>query len=133
MTGWSRKGLHPVVPRDIQPGQGLDADRRGGTEYIDFFSGAGTLNYGPNNPVLKEKLLDYVRADGVVHGLDMATSAKKAFLETVDRVLLKPRNWQYTLQFTGPTGTNAVEAALKIARQVRAAPMWFHSRMAFTA
>ena len=93
-----------------------------GTEYIDFFSGAGTLNYGHNNPVLKEKLLDYVRADGVVHGLDMATSAKKAFLKTVDRVLLKPRNWQYTLQFTGPTGTNAVEAALKIARQVKGPP-----------
>jgi diaminobutyrate-2-oxoglutarate transaminase len=40
-------------------------------------------------------------------------------LETVDQVLFKPRNWQYTLQFTGPTGTNAVEAALKIARQVK--------------
>lgn len=90
-----------------------------GTEYIDFFSGAGTLNYGHNNPVLKEKLLEYVQSDGVVHGLDMATSAKKRFLETVDSVLLKPRNWQYTLQFTGPTGTNAVEAALKIDRTPR--------------
>jgi len=90
-----------------------------GTEYIDFFSGAGTLNYGHNNPVFKEKLLAYLASDGVVHGLDMATSAKKQFLETVERVLLKPRNWQYTLQFTGPTGTNAVEAALKIARQVK--------------
>ncbi len=93
-----------------------------GTEYIDFFSGAGTLNYGHNNPVLKEKLLEYVQSDGVVHGLDMATSAKKHFLETVDRVLLKPRNWKYTLQFTGPTGTNAVEAALKLARQVKGRP-----------
>ena len=90
-----------------------------GMEYIDFFSGAGTLNYGHNNPVFKEKLLEYLAGDGVVHGLDMATSAKKGFLETVDRVLLKPRNWKYTLQFTGPTGTNAVEAALKIARQVK--------------
>jgi diaminobutyrate-2-oxoglutarate transaminase len=90
-----------------------------GTEYIDFFSGAGTLNYGHNNPLFKAELVDYLAADGVVHGLDMATSAKKRFLETVDRVLLKPRNWQYTLQFTGPTGTNAVEAALKIARQVK--------------
>ena len=90
-----------------------------GNEYIDFFSGAGTLNYGHNNPVFKERLLEYLHSDGVVHGLDMATSAKKRFLETVDRVLLKPRNWQYTLQFTGPTGTNAVEAALKIARQVK--------------
>ena len=90
-----------------------------GKEYIDFFSGAGTLNYGHNNPVLKEKLIEYLGTDGVVHGLDMATSAKKYFLETVERVLLKPRGWTYTLQFTGPTGTNAVEAALKLARQVK--------------
>ncbi len=90
-----------------------------GKEYIDFFSGAGTLNYGHNNPILKEKLIEYLDTDGLVHGLDMATSAKKYFLETFERVLFKPRKWQYTLQFTGPTGTNAVEAALKLARQVK--------------
>jgi diaminobutyrate-2-oxoglutarate transaminase len=90
-----------------------------GREYIDFFSGAGTLNYGHNNPVFKRKLLEYLEQDGVVHGLDMATTAKKHFLETFERVVLKPRNWRYTLQFTGPTGTNAVEAALKIARRVK--------------
>ena len=89
-----------------------------GKDYIDFFSGAGTLNYGHNNELFKTKLIEYVESDGVVHGLDMATSAKKMFLEAVDRHLLKPRNWNYTLQFTGPTGTNAVEAALKLARQV---------------
>lgn len=90
-----------------------------GKEYIDFFSGAGTLNYGHNNPVFKQQLIDYLETDGVVHGLDMATSAKKKFLETFERVLLKPKGWQYTLQFTGPTGTNAVEAALKLARLVK--------------
>lgn len=90
-----------------------------GRQYIDFFSGAGTLNYGHNNPVLKRKLIDYLGTDGVVHGLDMATSAKKYFLDTFDRVLLKPRGWKYKLQFTGPTGTNAVEAALKLARQIK--------------
>ena len=90
-----------------------------GKEYIDFFSGAGTLNYGHNNPVLKNKLVEYLETDGLVHGLDMATSAKKYFMETVERVLFKPRRWEYTLQFTGPTGTNAVEAALKLARLVK--------------
>lgn len=90
-----------------------------GREYTDFFSGAGTLNYGHNNPLFKEKLIEYLHDDGVVHGLDMATSAKKEFLETLENVLLKPRNWEYTVQFTGPTGTNAVEAALKLARQVK--------------
>ncbi|MCQ9616820.1 diaminobutyrate--2-oxoglutarate transaminase [Paenalcaligenes niemegkensis] len=90
-----------------------------GKEYVDFFSGAGTLNYGHNNPFLKEKVIDYLTSDGVVHGLDMATTAKKRFLESVDERLFKPRKWEYVLQFTGPTGTNAVEAALKLARQVK--------------
>lgn len=87
--------------------------------YIDFFSGAGTLNYGHNNPVIKQELLDYLDADGLVHGLDMATVAKKEMLETFERLILNPRKMHYKLQFTGPTGTNAVEAALKLARQVK--------------
>lgn len=106
----------PVIFKQARGSVLIDENDR---EYIDFFSGAGTLNYGHNNPVLKQKLIEYLDTDGLVHGLDMATSAKRYFLETVDEVLLKPRSWQYTLQFTGPTGTNAVEAALKIARQVK--------------
>src|SRR5690625_6470281 len=69
----------------------------GSEAYIDFFSGAGTLNYGHNNKLLKEKLIDYLKEDGVVHGLDMATQAKKDFLETFENVILKPRGMEYTL------------------------------------
>jgi len=90
-----------------------------GRSYVDFFSGAGTLNYGHNHPVLKRRLLGYVESDGVVHGLDMATSAKKEFLDTFERVILRPRGLAYKIQFPGPTGTNAVEAALKLARQLK--------------
>ena len=90
-----------------------------GTRYIDFFSGAGTLNYGHNHPVLKEAVLEYVESDGLIHGLDMATTAKKEFLETFGRLILNPRGMNYKVQFTGPTGTNAVEAALKLARQIK--------------
>src|SRR5690606_28395162 len=90
-----------------------------GKEYIDLFAGAGTLNYGHNNPALKQPLLDYMQDDGVVHGLDMATSAKKTFLETFERLVLKPRGMEYTMQFTGAAGTNAVEAELKLARRVK--------------
>ncbi|HET7634153.1 MAG TPA: diaminobutyrate--2-oxoglutarate transaminase [Burkholderiales bacterium] len=90
-----------------------------GNQYIDFFAGAGTLNYGHNNPLLKRKLIDYVAADGLVHGLDMATVAKKRFIETFERLVLEPRGMRYKLQFTAPTGTNSVEAALKLARQVK--------------
>jgi diaminobutyrate-2-oxoglutarate transaminase len=87
-----------------------------GDEYIDFLAGAGSLNYGHNNPIIKRKLLEYIYSDGIVHGLDMATEAKQAFLETFDTIIMQPRNMKYKMQFTGPTGTNAVEAALKIAR-----------------
>ena len=88
----------------------------GGNQYIDFLAGAGSLNYGHNNPVIKQALVDYLASDGIVHGLDMATSAKKHFMRTFEERILKPRKLQYKLQFTGPTGTNAVEAAIKLAR-----------------
>src|SRR5690606_2453013 len=89
-----------------------------GEEYIDFLAGAGTLNYGHNHPALKEALADYVAGDGLVHGLDMYSVAKRHFLEVFQQRILGPREMDYKIQFTGPTGTNAVEAALKIARNV---------------
>ena len=86
-------------------------------EYLDFFSGAGALNYGHNNPALKQRLIEYLESDGIAHSLDMATAAKERFLERFNAVILTPRSLRYKLQFTGPTGTNAVEAALKLARK----------------
>lgn len=85
-------------------------------EYIDFLAGAGTLNYGHNNPKLKKALLDYIMDDGLTHGLDMWTTAKRDFLETLEDLVFKPRGLEYVVQFCGPTGTNAIEAALRIAR-----------------
>jgi diaminobutyrate-2-oxoglutarate transaminase len=100
-----------------------------GREYLDFFSGAGTLNYGHNNPILKERLIGYLRSDGIVHSLDMATVAKREFLRRFSSVILQPRGLRYKLQFPGPTGTNAVEAALKLARKVtrRSQVLFFHN------
>lgn len=89
-----------------------------GRDYIDFFSGAGALNYGHNNPRLKKRLIEYVESDCVAHSLDMATAVKREFLERFNSVILAPRNFQYKFQFCGPTGANAVEAALKLARKV---------------
>ncbi len=48
-----------------------------GKDYLDFFAGAGALNYGHNNPVLKSALVDYIMSDGITHGLDMSTVAKR--------------------------------------------------------
>lgn len=89
-----------------------------GQEYLDFFCGAGALNYGHNHPVLRRPLLDYLTGGGIVHSLDAYTTAKRDFLQTFDELVLKPRQLDYVVQFPGPTGTNAVESALKLARKV---------------
>ncbi|PKL39526.1 MAG: diaminobutyrate--2-oxoglutarate transaminase [Spirochaetae bacterium HGW-Spirochaetae-1] len=90
-----------------------------GKEYIDFFAGAGTLNYGHNNPRVNEKLIEHLQNNGIVHGLDKATTAKKNFLQKFYSVILEPRHMDYKIQFPGPTGTNAVETSLKLARMVK--------------
>lgn len=89
-----------------------------GREYLDFFAGAGALNYGHNNEFIKHKLLAYIASDGISHGLDLGTVAKRGFIEAFVERVLRPRNLHYKLQFCAPTGANAVEAALKLARKV---------------
>lgn len=90
---------------------------RSGKAYIDFFAGAGALNYGHNNPAIKKKLIEYLQQDGLTHSLDMATEAKEVLLQTFRETILKPRGLAYKVMFPGPTGTNSVEAALKLARK----------------
>lgn len=89
-----------------------------GRQYIDFLAGCSALNYGHNDPDLSAALVSYIRASGVAMGLDMYTEAKRAFLEQFEALILRPRGLDHRVQFTGPTGANAVEAALKLARKV---------------
>lgn len=89
-----------------------------GQEYIDFFAGAGALNYGHNNEQMQEKMIEHIRNDGLIHSLDMASTSRETFLQHFNDIILKPRQLDYKVMFPGPTGTNAVESALKIARKV---------------
>lgn len=106
-------------PRIFNKAQGEYLYDEDGNQYLDFLAGAGTLNYGHNNPIFKKELLEYIHADGITHGLDMHTKAKGDFLQTFNDKILKPRGLDYVMQFTGPTGSNAVEAAMKLARNVK--------------
>ena len=63
-----------------------------GKEYIDFFAGAGTLNYGHNNDDMQTRIIEYIRNNGIIHSLDMGTTPRKEFLERFQEVILKPRN-----------------------------------------
>lgn len=89
-----------------------------GVEFLDFLAGAGSLNYGHNDPDMRDALLEYIAGDGIAHGLDLHTDAKRIFLERFEQIVLQPRGMDHRVQFTGPTGANAVEAAFKLARKV---------------
>lgn len=108
-----------TFPKEFVKSKGAIIEDIDGNKYIDFFDGAGALNYGHNNDYIKEKLIDYLKNDGIMHALDMYTTPKKEFIKFFEEEVLIPRNLNYKIQFAGPTGTNAVEAALKLARKVK--------------
>ncbi len=105
--------VFPAVFNKAKGSRLLDED---GVEYIDFFSGAGALNYGHNEDSQIQALVSHISTDGIVHSLDMATNAKVNFIQGFEDIILEPRSLSYKIQFTGPTGANAIEAALKLAR-----------------
>ena len=106
-----------TFPAVFDRAKGAELHAEDGRTFVDFFCGVGSLNYGHNNDAIKRRVLDYLAADGVAHGLDMYTAAKRDFLTAFADIVLRPRGLDYKVQFCGPTGTDAVEAALKVARK----------------
>ncbi|GLY26184.1 diaminobutyrate--2-oxoglutarate transaminase [Micromonospora sp. NBRC 101691] len=104
----------PVV---FDRAKGVELYAEDGRRYIDFFCGAGTLNYGHNNGFIKQRIQEYLASDRIMHGLDLYTIAKREFLTRFAETVLRPRGLDHKVQFCGPTGTDAVEAALKLARK----------------
>lgn len=88
-----------------------------GVKHLDFFSGAGALNYGHANPEIIGPVIKYMQRGGIIHALDMHTVAKEAFIECFEQNILQPRGMDHKIMFCGPSGTNAVESALKLARK----------------
>ena len=105
---------YPVVFDKAQNAMMYDTE---GKEYIDFLAVAGSMNYGHNNPEIKQAILDYLSEDNPINLMDMYSVAKRDFLITFNDKILKPRGLDYKIMCCGPTGTNAVEAALKLARK----------------
>lgn len=98
--------------------QGSEMTDAGGRSYIDFLAGCSSLNYGHNDPDMKAALIEHISGDGLAHGLDLHTDTKADFLAAFERHILEPRGMDHKVMFTGPTGANAVEAAIKTARKV---------------
>ena len=103
-------------PTVFSKAKGATMTDENGKTYIDFFAGAGALNYGHNPDLMIQRVMAYLQEGGVLHSMDMYTPAKREFLEYFQEKILAPRGLNYRIQFAGPTGTNAVEAAIKLAR-----------------
>lgn len=110
------RGYSRSFPTSFTTATGAVIEDEDYKKYIDFLAGAGALNYGHNNPFFKMKLIDYIEKNGITHGLDMSTAAKERFINIFNKYILEPRELDYKFQFTGPTGTNTVEAAIKLAQ-----------------
>lgn len=104
---------YPTVFATASNARQVDED---GISYIDFFAGAGVLNFGHNNPAMKRAMIAFLEGDGIAHSLDTYTTAKRDFIAKFHDTILAPRGMTHRMQFMGPTGANAVEAALKLAR-----------------
>lgn len=107
-----------LIPYELTKATNSYVHTSAGTRYIDFFSGCGALNYGHNDPDMRNALIEYIAGNGIAHSLDFYSESKGAFIKEFADKILRPRSLDYKIQFTGPTGTNAVEAALKLARKI---------------
>lgn len=104
-------------PVEFSKARNSELFAKDGTRYIDFLDVAGSMNYGHNNPYIKKAIMDYLAGDTIINALDLYTEAKAAFLTTLERQIFEPRKLKYKVMCCGPTGTNAIEAALKLARK----------------
>ena len=85
-----------------------------GNVFIDFLNGAGVLPLGHNHPELVQAVIEQL---GVfTHGLDFPTPAKDAFTEAQLSMLPLGMRDRMKVHFCGPTGANAVDAALKLCK-----------------
>lgn len=104
-------------PVEFSKARNSELFAKDGTRYIDFLDVAGSMNYGHNNPYIKSAILNYLADDTIINALDLYTEAKAEFLTTFEQKVLAPKKLNYKIMCCGPTGTNAIEAALKLARK----------------
>ncbi|MFE9846314.1 diaminobutyrate--2-oxoglutarate transaminase family protein [Streptomyces goshikiensis] len=103
----------PIVPVRAR---GLTIEGADGRRYLDCLSGAGTLALGHNHPVVLEAIRGVLDSEAPLHVLDLATPVKDAFTSELFANLPAGLAADARIQFCGPAGTDAVEAALKLVR-----------------
>lgn len=100
----------------FESGAGALLRDQSGREIIDCLSCAGALPLGHNHPEVNDAIRRFFRSGHVQQALDLSTPAKFEFVKTLFETL--PDDWarRAKIQFCSPSGSDAVEAAMKLTR-----------------
>ncbi|CAD5108463.1 aspartate aminotransferase family protein [Zestomonas carbonaria] len=104
------------IPLALKRARGIHVEDVEGRRFIDCLAGAGTLALGHNHPVVVDAIRQVLADELPLHTLDLTTPVKDRFVQDLFGVLPAEFARQAKIQFCGPTGTDAVEAALKLVR-----------------
>lgn len=104
------------IPLALKRARGIHLEDVEGRQFIDCLAGAGTLALGHNHPVVIEAIQQVLADEVPLHTLDLTTPVKDRFVQDLFGLLPEALRRDAKIQFCGPTGTDAVEAALKLVR-----------------
>lgn len=104
------------IPLALKRAKGIHVEDVEGRRFIDCLAGAGTLALGHNHPVIVEAIQQVLADELPLHTLDLTTPVKDQFVQDLFGLLPHALAVEAKIQFCGPTGTDAVEAALKLVR-----------------
>jgi len=102
------------IPIAFEDGKGATVRDADGNTYIDLFAGIGVLNVGHANPYVLEAV--HEQADKFVHTVDFPTEARLELIEKLDEIAPDGLQGQNKVVFGGPTGSDAIEASIKLAK-----------------
>jgi diaminobutyrate-2-oxoglutarate transaminase len=116
------------IPLALKRARGIYVEDVEGRIFIDCLAGAGTLALGHNHPVVLQAIEQILRDESPLHTLDLTTPVKDRFMQDVFDALPAQFARDARIQFCGPTGADAVEAALKLVKIAtgRATTLAFH-------
>ncbi len=103
-------------PIAIKSAKGSWIEDADGRKYIDFLNGAGTLALGHNDDEVNQTMIDLIQSGAALHTLDLATPVKDRFVDALLSIIPKELASRAKVQFCSPSGTDAVDAAIKLCK-----------------
>ncbi|MDW2175974.1 pyridoxal phosphate-dependent class III aminotransferase [Vibrio sp. 1637] len=119
------------LPIAIKQAFGCLVEDTRGQIFLDCLAGAGTLALGYNHPEINQALKEQLDSGLPYQTLDIATSVKTTFIQSVKSFLPQELSENSVIQFCGPSGADAVEAAIKLAKQTTGRNTMFAFRGAY--